>query len=112
MPKYADIAALLHSASQKGERFRWTTQCEEAFLNIKPKLMNAPILAFSQLDVSFILDTDTSDGSLGAVLSQVQSGKERVTSYAVCALSKAERNYSTTQKELLALVWRTEHFET
>ena len=31
---YADIAASLHSASQKGERFRWTAECEEAFLNI------------------------------------------------------------------------------
>ena len=71
VPNYADIAAPLHSASQKGECFRWTAQCEEAFLNIMWKLINAPILAFPQLDVSFILDTDASDRGLGAVLSQV-----------------------------------------
>ena len=112
VPNYADIAAPLHSASQKGERFRWTAECEEAFRNIKRKLMNAPILAFPQLDVTFILDTDASDSGLGAVLSQVQDGKERVLAYAARALSKAERNYSTTRKELLALVWGTEHFET
>ena len=112
VPNYADIAAPLHSASQKGERFRWTAECEEAFRNIKRKLMNAPILAFPQLDVPFILDTDASDSGLGAVLSQVQDGKERVIAYAARALSKAERNYSTTRKELLALVWGTEHFET
>ena len=113
MPNYADIAAPLHSASQKGERFRWTTQCEEAFGSIKRKLMNAPILSFPQLDEPFILDTDdASDRGLGAVLSQVQVGKERVIAYAARALSKAERNYSTTRKELLALVWGTEHFET
>ena len=112
VPSYADIAAPLHSASQKGERFRWTAECEEAFLNIKRKLMNAPILAFPRLDVPFILDTDPCDRGLGAVLSQVQDGKERVIAYAARALSKAERNYSTTRKELLALVWGSEHFET
>ena len=97
---------------KKGERFRWTAECEEAFRNIKRKLMNAPILAFPQLDVPFILDTDASDSGLGAVLSQVQDGKEHVIAYAARALSKAERNYSTTRKELLALVWGMEHFET
>ena len=112
VPNYADIAAPLHSASQKGERFRWTAECEEAFLNIKRKLMNAPILVFPRLDVPFILDTDACDSGLGAVLSQVQDGKERVIAYAARALSKAERNYSTTRKELLALVWGSEHFET
>ena len=74
LPNYADIAAPLNSASQKGERFRWTAECEEAFLSIKRKLMNAHILAFPRLDVPFILDT-ASDRGLGAVLSQVQDGK-------------------------------------
>ena len=111
MPNYAAIVAL-HSASQKGERFRWTVQCEEAFASIKWKLTNAPILAFHQLDEPFILDTDASDKGLGAVFSQVQGGNEHVIAYEACALSKVERNYSTTRKELLALVWGTEHFET
>ena len=75
-------------------------------------MSSAPILAFPQLDVLFILDSDVSDSGLGAVLSQVQCGKERVIAYAARALSKAERNYSTTRKQLLALVWGTEHFET
>ena len=112
VPNYAHIASPLHSASQKGDRFRWSAECEEAFQAIKRKLMNAPILAFPQLDVPFVLDTDASDSGLGAVLSQVQGGKERVIAYAARALSKAERNYSTTRKELLALVWGAEHFET
>ena len=57
VPNYADIAAPLQSASQKGERFRWTTQCEEAFESIKRKLMNAAILAFPQLDETLMLAT-------------------------------------------------------
>ena len=52
--------------------------------------MNAPILAFPRLDVPFILDTDACDSGLGAVLSQVQDGKESVIAYAARVLSKAE----------------------
>ena len=69
VPNYVDIAAPLNSPSQKGERFRWTAECEEAFLSIKQKMMNAPILALPRLHVPFILDTDASDRGLGAVLS-------------------------------------------
>ena len=82
VPNYAHIASPLHRAYQKRDRFRWTAECKEAFLHIKHKLTNAPILAFPQLDVPFILDSDASDSGLGAVLSQVQCGKERVIAYA------------------------------
>ena len=77
-PNYAHIASPLHSVCQRGDHFRWTAECENAFLDIKHKLMNAAILALPQLDVMFILDSDASDSGLGVVLSQVQSGKECV----------------------------------
>ena len=112
VPNYAQIACPLYRAEQKGDNLTWTAECEEAFLKIKRHLSHAPILAFPRLDVAFILDTDASDSGLGAVLSQVQDGQERVIAYAARALSRAERNYSTTRKELLALVWGLEHFET
>jgi len=57
------------------------------------------------MDVQFILDTDASDNELGAVLSQVPGGQERMIAFTVRALSKPERSYSTNQRELLALVW-------
>lgn len=52
----------------------------------------------------FILDTDASDDSIGAVLSQKQNGIERVIAYASRALDRRERNYCVTRKELLAVV--------
>ena len=67
---------------------------------------------FPQVRVPLILDSDASHSRLGAVLSQVQSGRERVIAYAARSPSKAERNYNTLRNELLALEWATENFET
>ena len=88
--------------------FGWDRTSAYRFLDIKRKLSNAPIL-FSP---RWVLDSDDSDSRLGAVLSQVQSGRERVIAYAARSLSKVERNYNTLRNKLLALGWATENFET
>ena len=59
----------------------------------------------------YYLDTDASDKSIGAVLSQVQDGQEKVIAYAGRALSKNEMNYCVYRKELLAVVYFTRHFK-
>ena len=56
------------------------------------------------------MDTDVSDKAIGAVLSHVQDGKERVVAYGSFVLSTAQRNYCVTRKELLAMVVFTKHF--
>ena len=55
------------------------------------------------------MDTNASDKAIGAVLSQVQDGKERVVAYGNYVLSTAQRNYCVTRKELLAIVVFTKH---
>ena len=55
------------------------------------------------------MDADTSDHSLGAVLSQVQNGTERVIAYAICSLDRREVNYCITRKELLAIVYAVKY---
>ncbi|CAG2228923.1 unnamed protein product [Mytilus edulis] len=72
---------------------------------LKRRLTTAPILAFPRSDCEFIVDTDASDFGIGAVLSQIQNEKEVVIAYSSRTLSKSERNYCTTRKELLALVF-------
>ena len=72
--------------------------------------MSAPILTFPDYSKQFILDTDASDTGIGGVFSQVQDGEERVVAYASRSLSKAERRYCVTRKELLAVVHFTKHF--
>ena len=73
-------------------------------------LISTPILAFPRPSDPFVIDTDASECGIGAILSQCQDGVERVIAYGSCSLTKAERNYSTTQKELLALVYFLKHF--
>ena len=70
----------------------------------------SPILVYPDLTKPFILDTDASNHSLGAVLSQVHDGKEKVVCYDSRLLSKEERNYCVTRRELLAVVVFTNKF--
>ena len=72
--------------------------------------MEAPILAYLSSEEDFILDTDASATGIGAVLSQMQDGVERPIAYASRGLSKSERNYSVTKRELLAVVFYCKYF--
>ena len=101
---FAEISSPLHALTKKGEVFRWTDECQEAFEKLKVALTTAPVLAMPDEEGKFTLDTDASNFAIGAVLSQVQGGQERVVAYASRKLSKAEANYSTTRKELLSVV--------
>ena len=74
------------------------------------RLTSAPVLAYPQFDKPFILDTDASNVGIGGVLSQIQDGKECVIAYGSRSLTKSERNYCVTRRELLALVSFTRHF--
>jgi transposase InsO family protein len=102
---FAKIAAPLHALAGKNIPFEWTTECQAAFVRLKEKLTSTPILALPQDEGKFILDTDASGVSIGAVLSQEQEGKERVIAYGSRVLSRAERNYCVTRQELLAVVY-------
>ncbi|BHF85374.1 hypothetical protein SprV_1002853800 [Sparganum proliferum] len=104
---YAQIAGPLHKLTQKDVKFKWTADCTNSFQTLKDKLCSTPILVFPDISNDagkFILDTDASDTAIGAVLSQQQSdGTERVIQYLSRSLTKAERRYCVTRKEMLAL---------
>ena len=113
IPNYGEIAFPLHRLSQKDVPFDWSPDCQVAFDKLKEILCSSPILAFPNQNDMFIVDTDASLHSIGAVISQIQDGHERVIAYGSKVLSKQERNYCTTRRELLAIVhfvpkWR--HF--
>ena len=78
---------------------------------MKEHLISAPILAYLNAQDEFVLHTDASDFSIGAVLSQVQDGQEKVIAYASKSLTQSEKNYCVTCRELLAVVFFVKHFK-
>ena len=101
---FSEVASPLNALLRKGRVFAWTEKCQTAFEELKQKLQQPPILALPNDEGTFVVDTDASEGSIGAVLSQIQSGEERVICCGGRTLSPAERNYCITRKELLAVV--------
>ena len=108
---FAGMARPLHQLTEKGRRFKWTEVCQTAFEQLKLSLMSAPVLAYPDPSKTFVLDTDASDAGIGAVLSQEEGGFEQVIAYASRALTKQERKYATTKKELLSMVPFIKHFK-
>ena len=107
---FSEVARPLTKLTEKGRTFEWDSENDVAFDTLKRNLIDAPILAYPSLGDPFIVDVDASFFGIGGVLSQVQNGVERVISYSSRTLSKAERNYCVTRKELLAVVHFVKHF--
>jgi transposase InsO family protein len=107
---FATIGEPLFKLSRKHATFEWSDDCERAFQTLKLALVSPPVLAFPDFSCPFEIHTDASDVGLGVVLTQRRDGEERVVSYASRVLNSAERNYSVTERECLAVVFATKIF--
>ncbi|KAK2899431.1 hypothetical protein Q8A73_012560 [Channa argus] len=107
---FATIASPLHRVTEKGRWFEWSEACSRAFQRLKVDLSEAPVLAYPNPQQPFIVDTDASGVGIGVVLSQGGETGERVVAYYSCSLSRPERNYCVTRRELLAVVLAVRHF--
>jgi len=111
IPDFATVSAPLTGLTKKGVKFSWSDQHQHAFQTLKHQLCSAPVLAYPDFDRPFLLQTDASDVGLGAILAQHDgNGQERVIAYASYTLSPREQNYSTMEKEALAVVFAVKHF--
>ncbi len=112
VPGFSKIAEPLNSLKKKGQKFKWTTQCQQAFDQLKACLTSPPILGHPDLQVPFIVYTDASDTGLGAILTQRKDpGREEVIAYGSRTLTGAENNYTATEKECLAVIWALEKWQ-
>ncbi|UYV66572.1 hypothetical protein LAZ67_4002144 [Cordylochernes scorpioides] len=102
---FSKIADPLTSLIKKNVPFTWTENQEKAFQTLKVALINPPILGHFDPNAITYIHTDASNIGLGATLVQKFGDKEKVISYLSRTLSKPEQNFSTTEKECLAVVW-------
>ena len=98
--KYADSAEPLQRLTNKGQKFSWGPDQEQAFHALKTALCNAPVLVLPDLNKPFQVFTDASLIGTGAVLMQ----DEKPVAYTSKKFTPAERNYHTTDHELLGAV--------
>ena len=85
-------------------KWEWGEEQQTAFKNIKDTLTRAPVLARRDISKPFIIQCDASGSALGALLAQLFKDGEHPIIYASRTLTPAERNYSTTERECLALL--------
>ena len=108
---FASMVRPMVELTKKGKKFLWTEACQTAFESMKKALVSTDIMGYLLNDGGeFILDVDASDLGIGGILHQVQGDRERVIAYASRSLSKPERNYCITEKELLAVRYFIEYY--
>nr|GEZ13879.1 reverse transcriptase domain-containing protein [Tanacetum cinerariifolium] len=106
---FSKIARLMTRLHEKDTPFIFFKECIEAFQTPKGKLTKAPILIALDWDLTFEIMCDASDFAIGAVLGQRQEKHFRPISYASKTMIEAS-NYTTTEKEMLAVVYAFEKF--
>ncbi|GFT80889.1 transposon Tf2-6 polyprotein [Trichonephila clavipes] len=108
IPNFSQIAKPLTDLTKKKAMWKWGSEQEEAFRDLKVKLASPPVLKPADGTKPFVIRTDARSGALGAVLLQGEKDEEHPIEYASRLLSSSERNYSTTEREALAIVWALE----
>lgn len=110
IPDFARITKPMTQCLKKGSKIVYDQNYISCFEHCKTLLTNDPILQYPDFTKEFLLTTDASNVALGAVLSQGPIGSDKPIAYASRTLNSSELNYSTIEKELLAIVWACKYF--
>ncbi|GJX87364.1 reverse transcriptase domain-containing protein [Tanacetum coccineum] len=107
---FSKIARPMTHLLEKETPFFFSKECIESFNTLKRKLTEAPILIAPDWDLPFELMCDASDFAIGAVLGQRKNKHFQLIYYASKTMTEAQAHYTTTEKELLAVVYAFEKF--
>nr|GEU56345.1 hypothetical protein [Tanacetum cinerariifolium] len=107
---FLKIARLMTRLLEKDTQFLFSKECVEAFQIFKRKLTEAPILIAPGWNFPFELMCDASDFAISAVLGKRQEKHFRPIHYACKTMTEAESNYTTTEKEMLVVVYAFKKF--
>ena len=112
--KFSNIASPLYKMAQSKQKFKekLKNKCVyEAFEKLKGCLMSTPVLTYPDWNLEFVVQTDASGYAIGGVLGQYVNQKFKPIMYAGRHLTAAETRYSTTERELLAVVFCNKRFK-
>ena len=110
--KFSVIAEPLINLLSKRMRFRWTSDCQNAFDKLKAILRSEPVLLAPNFNKEFKLAVDASDvGAGGVLLQEDDNGVDDPVCYFSKKFNKHQKNYSTVEKEFLSLILARQHFE-
>ena len=107
---FLKIAKALYKILEKDAKFEWDGECQQRFEEIKAYLTTTPMVRAPNWKLPFEVMCDASDLAVGAVLGKIVEGKPYVVYYASKTLNVDKRNYITTEKELLAVVYALDKF--
>ena len=107
---FSNIARPLCRLLEKDTRFNFDDSCKAAFEEIKSRLVQEPIMDAPEWDQGFEVMCDASDFAMGAVLGKRKEKIFKAIYYASRTFNEAQENYSTTEKEMLAIVFSCEKF--
>ena len=107
---FPDIVSPLTDLLVKGVEYLWTERCQIAFDKVRAVLVFRPVLASPDLTKPFKLAVEANDIGIEVVLLQDQETVEHLVCYYAKKLDKHQRNYSTIEKEALALLTALKHF--
>ena len=112
IPNFATMVAQFTDLTKKRmpNKIKWNDGLEASFVELKRALLSNPVLKLPELQKEFVLRTDASDVGIGAALMQEQDGKLFPVSYASRKLLPREQNYSTIERECLAIIWAVQKF--
>ena len=96
----------------KDAKFLWDDQCQSSFEELKLLLTTIPIVRAPNWQLPFEVMCEASDFAIGSVLGQREDGKPYVIYYVSKTLNEVQRNYTTIEKELLAVVFTLDKFRT
>ena len=98
------------SLCSTNKTFAWSSDAESAFNTLKDKLCSAPVLHIFDENLPIEVHTDASDNALSGILYLTVSGKLKPVAYHSRKFNSAELNYTTTERELLAIVDSCRHW--
>ena len=112
VPHYATITEPLRQLTHKDCKWKWSSEHDKAFDQLREALSKAPTLAYFDETKDTSIYVDASPVGIAAILTQKSRNDEHThtISYASRALTSVEQRYSQTEREALAVVWACEHF--